>query len=133
MFHAWCIPVFILFMIYGIFVLMHAISIKRTKNPEILEFVNDTTWLNEVLLAGLFFASGALWPFIYDPTTATEQGIDVLYAVSTAFILLVSAIWYVQGTFNHFRCKNNHEEMQKRLDLPPPQPAPAQIQDGGST
>nr|MDO8109688.1 hypothetical protein [Candidatus Sigynarchaeota archaeon] len=116
MFHLISIPVFVLFMIYGTLVLKHAIFIRTTKNPEIREFLNESTFYNEVLLAGLFFASGALWPFIYEPTAATEAGIDFLYTISTIIIYLVSALWYVQGTFNYFRCRRNPGEMQVRLD-----------------
>lgn len=118
MFHAWCIPVFVLFMIYGSLVLKHAFFIKNTKDPEILEFLNESTYLNEILLAGLFYASGVLWPFIYDPTGASTAGIDLLYAVSTIVILAVSANWYAQGLFNFFRCRREkgYLEKRKRLD-----------------
>ncbi len=89
--------------------------IKRTSRPDIIEFVNNTTWLNEVLLAGLFFASGALWPFVYEPTGISNNGTILLYQVSTVAILAINSVWYVQGFFNHFRCKKDPGEKQKRL------------------
>jgi dolichol kinase len=115
MFHAWSLPVLAMFVVYGLLVTRHAVMLKRTTDPEVLEFTNDATFFNEILLAGLFFASGALWPFIYEPTGASEQGVDLLYVLSTALIVAVSANWYAQGTFNHFRCKRNPAEKQKRL------------------
>ncbi len=114
MFHAWSLPVLAMFIVYGVLVMRHAIMIKRTTDPEVLEFKDSATFFNEVLLAGLFFASGALWPFVYEPTGAVDQGVDLLYAMSTLIIVAVSSLWYVQGTFNFFRCKKNPAEMQKR-------------------
>ncbi len=115
MFRAWSLPVFAMFVVYGVFITRHAVMIKRTTDPETLEFKDSATFFNEILLAGLFFASGALWPFIYEPTGALEQGIDLLYVLSTLLIVAVSSLWYVQGTFNYFRCKRNRTEMQNRL------------------
>jgi dolichol kinase len=115
MFHAWSLPVLAMFIVYGVFITRHAVIIKRTTDPELLEFTDSATFFNEILLAGLFFASGALWPFIYEPTGASEQGIDLLYAMSTLFIVAVSSNWYAQATFNYFRCKKNPAEKQKRM------------------
>ncbi|MBN2151657.1 MAG: hypothetical protein JW839_09440 [Candidatus Lokiarchaeota archaeon] len=116
MFYAWSLPVLVMFVIYGGFIMRHAVGIKRSTDPEVLEFKESATFFNEVLLAGLFFASGALWPFIYEPTGAYGQGVDLLYATSTVLIVAVSALWYAQGTFNHFRCKRDPAEKQRRLD-----------------
>lgn len=115
-YHAWSLPVSVLFCIYGIIIARHAFSIKQTRDPEVLAFINETTWVNELLLAGLFFASGALWPFIYVQTGASETGIELLYVVATVILYGVSANWWAQGTFNHFRCKRDHAEKQRRLD-----------------
>lgn len=104
-----------MFIVYGSFVMKHAFFVKRTTDPEVLEFTNRATFFNEILLASLFFGSGTLWPFIYEPTGASEQGIDLLYMLSTTLIVVVSANWYAQGTFNHFRCKRNPAEKQRRL------------------
>ncbi|HME53250.1 MAG TPA: hypothetical protein VKM55_13590 [Candidatus Lokiarchaeia archaeon] len=119
MFHAWSIPVLVLFMIYGTLVMKHAFVIKNTKDQEVLDFLNESTYLNEILLAGLFYASGILWPFLYDLTGASPAGTDFLYAVSTITILAVSSNWYGQGLFNFIRCRRGEKgylEKRKRLD-----------------
>nr|MDO8086095.1 hypothetical protein [Candidatus Sigynarchaeum springense] len=116
MFHTWSIPVLAMFVVYGSFITRHAVKIKRTTDPKVLEFKDNSTFFNEILLAGLFFASGALWPFIYEPTGASEQGIELLYVASTLIIVAISANWWAQGTFNYFRCKLNPAEKRRRLD-----------------
>ncbi|MEX2680391.1 MAG: phosphatidate cytidylyltransferase [Candidatus Sigynarchaeota archaeon] len=116
MFYAWCIPVLAMFVVYGAFIARHAVKIRRTTDPVVLEFKDNSTFFNEVLLAGLFFASGVLWPFIYEPTGASDQGIELLYVASTLIIVAISANWYAQGTFNYFRCRRNPAEKRRRLD-----------------
>nr|MDO8087145.1 phosphatidate cytidylyltransferase [Candidatus Sigynarchaeum springense] len=115
MFHLSSIPVTLLFFAFGIFTFRHSLKIKHAKDPETLEFINASTFYNEFMLAALFVSCGLLWPFIYTTTGASEQGIELLYTISSAIILGIGAAWFVQCNYNYFRCKKNPEEKRERL------------------
>ncbi|MEX2684421.1 MAG: phosphatidate cytidylyltransferase [Candidatus Sigynarchaeota archaeon] len=115
MFQLSSIPVMILFITFGIFTLRHSLKIKRTKDPEILEFIDGSTFYNEFLLGALFISCGLLWPFIYTTTGASAQGAETLYIMSSAIILGFGAAWFVQCNYNLVRCKKDPEEKRKRL------------------
>lgn len=53
MFYLSSIPVMLLFMIFGIFTFRHSFKIKRAKDQETLEFINGSTFYNELVLATL--------------------------------------------------------------------------------
>jgi dolichol kinase len=106
-------------MVYGFFTVRHALWLRRRiaeKDPDTVALTNGSTVYNELLLAGLFFSSGLLWPFVYLPTGASVAGINLLYWVSTLIIVGIGCVWYVQGTFNYIRCRLDPVEKQKRLD-----------------
>ncbi len=115
MFHLSAVPVTLLFMVFGLFTFRHSVKVKRTKDPETLEFTNGSTFYNEFVLAALFILCGLLWPFIYTTTGAPDQGVDVFYIVSSVIILGIGANWFAQCNYNYFRCKKDPEEKRKRL------------------
>jgi len=116
MLHLSSIPVMVEFFVFGLFSTRHAMTMRHAKDPETLEFTNASTFYNEFLVSILFFSCGLLWPFLYIPTQASEAGIDLLYNVSSLFILGFSANWLIQCSYNYFSCQKNPAEKQQRLE-----------------
>ncbi|MFX0098124.1 MAG: phosphatidate cytidylyltransferase [Candidatus Hodarchaeota archaeon] len=116
MFYFTSLPVTIAFWIYGAITVHHAFSLKNAKDKETLDFIKPTTYINELMTAGLFFSSGLLHPFILLYSGLKPNTINFLYIFSTIIIFGGSSIWYIWGTMNYFKCKKDPEELKKRLD-----------------
>ncbi|MHA1370109.1 MAG: hypothetical protein ACTSRA_10390 [Promethearchaeota archaeon] len=114
-FHYASLPVAIIFAIYGSLVLSHALKMKNTKDPEILEFIDGTTYINELLIAGLFYAAAILYPFIYINTGATWGSVEFLFNLSSIILIGVSSIWWIMGCFGYLLCRVNPKIKQKRI------------------
>lgn len=116
MYYLISLPITIAFYIYGVIILHHAFQIQNAMDQETLDFIKPSTFINELLMAGLFFSSGTLHPFIFLNLGLNNNAINVLYVISTILILGGSTMWYTWGTSLYFKCKKDPERLKKMLE-----------------
>jgi len=103
------LPTTLIFIAYGIGTLIYIIKHKQEK-------LEKKLFYNELLIAGLFFLAGLLFPFMYGfhSPSLKEQTLNLLWAYTSILLSLELLVWLLTLAYNTFVSKRNPKVMEER-------------------
>ncbi|MFX1523893.1 MAG: hypothetical protein ACFFCC_10335 [Promethearchaeota archaeon] len=103
------LPTVLIFVGYSIFTFNYSFKNRKSKSKNHL-------FINEVLIATLFFIAGISFPFMYQHHSPflSQGSLNFLWFFTTVFFIIELIIWAVILSYNGYIAKKNPEIMAER-------------------